>query len=331
MQVAQMMARFSTLSPVLLIASMIEAGGHGIVCRSNGTWVSQTEFRAQDDCRRLWTQIGVSEHDPESGTLTRGRGGSTQRWCFLGDSTMSRLYNAAQSQLQSPPGYDYSSALLAQHNETRGKCASWCGRMKVPMKEKCNYESKECSGCKGCDTGHWKLPVGPPKCQITRSKDRCSYHKYLKVHRPKHWVKPNLSIEGPYHYGLKHPGCIDSAEHPVECSGILASPTPELGQLTGRIEPGASARNVTLEYLPVNTARSVTVQTPGAATLQKVIGKYLATRQKDVCIFANIIHDEALQKAAIERGLCGLQTSQVRLGLGFSFVGLFERASRESD
>ena len=110
------------------------------------------------------------------------------------------------------------------------------------------------------------------------ARGRCSQLKHLgfSALQSNDWVKPNATMgEGPAMYGLEHPSCKD-------CSGCNSY---RLGL------------NQTLEYLAVEFARDVEMQTSMTKTTQETTALYLS-RLGDygtACVVNSGVHDLAIQ------------------------------------
>ena len=123
-----------------------------------------------------------------------------------------------------------------------------------------------------------------PGCKVLNSSGRCDMLAYLGFPRAAHWNPPQRSREGPgvSTYGSEHPFCITaSAKYAVKeaCDGH---------------EPGAIDM-VTVEYLPVQQARDVELQSPTTPTTQDTVAAYYEQQQQqDVCILNTGLHEADL-------------------------------------
>ena len=102
----------------------------------------------------------------------------------------------------------------------------------------------------------------------TRHSTRCGLATYLGAPRADNWTLPS-AVQGPVKYGLQHHFCAD-------CSGCDAS-------LTANVE-----------YIPVEFANDVEIQTNSLRTTQEVVGEYLSKNNKDVCFVSAGFHDLAI-------------------------------------
>ena len=101
-----------------------------------------------------------------------------------------------------------------------------------------------------------------------RHSTRCGLATYLGAPRADNWTLPS-AVQGPVHYGLQHHFCAD-------CSGCDAS------------------LRANVEYIPVEFANDVEIQTNSLRTTQQVVGEYLSKNNKDVCFVSAGIHDLAI-------------------------------------
>jgi len=112
------------------------------------------------------------------------------------------------------------------------------------------------------------------------SSDRCHLNDFFAFPKPNNWHKPSPH-EGPLAYGLAHTNCQDCPD----CHHVLQH----------GLRPNASS----VEYLSVEFARDVGIQTPTYSTTQEnLVHLYLTPRYKDldrVVLIVNVgTHDLAL-------------------------------------
>lgn len=110
---------------------------------------------------------------------------------------------------------------------------------------------------------------------VKRAPGRCNLLPYLGQKKRKKWTKPSKN-EGPHMYGLNHPFCTDCHE----CNSELY----DCGKHT-------------FEYISVEFARDVEIQTPTSNTTQETIAQYLQLKECDIfckCVVNSGIHDMAL-------------------------------------
>ena len=92
------------------------------------------------------------------------------------------------------------------------------------------------------------------------------------------WTPPK-STEGPVGYGKHRPGCRDCSDcQPYLCTG------------------GDTHQKQSLEFLPVEFARDVTLQTAAFNTSQEVVAEYLPEHPKDVCVVGAGLDDMKVVK-----------------------------------
>ena len=105
--------------------------------------------------------------------------------------------------------------------------------------------------------------------------ERCNVGQFLgmKTVPSENWSKPEYGKEGPLAFGLSNPGCAD-------CSSCTAW------------RNGEAAPSV--DYLPVEFARDVEIQTDATSTTQEAVGQYLARRGREICIVSAGVHDLAI-------------------------------------
>jgi len=111
---------------------------------------------------------------------------------------------------------------------------------------------------------------------------RCDLHKFFNVKPAANWSLPDIGKEGPHLFGKDHPGCTD-------CSGCNA-------WRSGETSPS-------VEYIPIEFARDVEIQTQSTRTTQETVSRYLAHRPRDICVVSAGIHDMAIPKITDEQFL----------------------------
>ena len=114
------------------------------------------------------------------------------------------------------------------------------------------------------------------RCSSTKTVKRCNQTSlYMGLTPPVRWARPNHSrMEGPFHYGLANPGCSDMR------SWWITIACPKAG-------PG-----VTIEYLGVEFARDVAMQSTVAPTTQESTAIYLRGRPPPSVVVFNVgLHD----------------------------------------
>lgn len=141
------------------------------------------------------------------------------------------------------------------------------------------------------DSTMWKLSqssgsavdFGAGPCTITPWLGTCSFAKYMgfTAVNETDWVYPSDNTLGPNIKMAVHPGC-------TGCSGC----PPSLRQ--------CSDPSKLLEYLPVEYARDVEVQTTNGtkvhmSTTQAHVGRYLTDHPRDLCVVNSGLHDAALK------------------------------------
>ncbi|XP_063405662.1 uncharacterized protein LOC134689619 [Mytilus trossulus] len=107
---------------------------------------------------------------------------------------------------------------------------------------------------------------------VKRAPGRCNLVPYLGQTKRKKWTKPS-KIEGPHMYGLNHSFFTD-------CYGCNS----ELFDCGKQY----------FEYISVEFARDVEIQTPTSYTTQGAISQYLQLNVYAVCVVNSGIHDMAL-------------------------------------
>jgi len=112
-----------------------------------------------------------------------------------------------------------------------------------------------------------------------RTKDRCMLMTYMNVEKKDAWIQPDAKfLQGPAHDGLGHPFCSDMYGW-------------------GPIMVGDGKRSI--EFLNVEFAQDVEIQTPTTSTTQETAALYLKNENKDdhVCVVNAGIHDQAILKS----------------------------------
>lgn len=111
--------------------------------------------------------------------------------------------------------------------------------------------------------------------RCSKSASRCNLDEYLGIQKSI-WIHPP-SMCGPVAYGLGHPWCTDCSG----CNAFLCGNTTH-----------------SVEYVPIEFACDVSMQSDIHTTTQSVISHYLRQRQtKQSCIVNVGLHDEMLRDA----------------------------------
>ena len=117
--------------------------------------------------------------------------------------------------------------------------------------------------------------------------DRCSWLQSFGIKPSKVWQKPDPKKEGPVAHGLKNPWCTD-------CSGCDSYVVfPKKDQLK-QIIPGTNS--ISMDYIAVEFARDVEMQSVFGNTTQKTLSKYLQSEHKtySLCVLNMGVHDQAI-------------------------------------
>ena len=115
-------------------------------------------------------------------------------------------------------------------------------------------------------------------CKSIKSSGRCDLIESLSLKRAPKWISP-VENEGPVHYGLNHPFCTD-------CSGC---------SMKICIGPRRSTNCIEQNYIPIEFAKDVEMQTTKSFTSQEMIAEYLSAQPAlDVCIVSTGMHDMAI-------------------------------------
>ncbi|XP_063404450.1 uncharacterized protein LOC134687921 [Mytilus trossulus] len=109
-------------------------------------------------------------------------------------------------------------------------------------------------------------------CKVQKQADRCNLISYLGQQRRSNWTKPS-SEEGPVGYGLTHPFCTD-------CSGCNSALF--------------SCGEIKTEYISVEYARDVEIQSTIGNTTQEVVSLYFNSNFTNVCVVNSGFHDMVL-------------------------------------
>lgn len=136
------------------------------------------------------------------------------------------------------------------------------------------------------------------KCSDKKKMGRCGNMEYLLGTKLLNWTAPNHSLlEGPFVYGLSNPGCTDMSSEGTQdvlCRG-------KLGNRTNKQETGYEWE---LEYLGVEFARDVEVQTDRIRTTQEAAAHYMCNRSapRPSAIVVNTgVHDVILLNHVLEK------------------------------
>ncbi|VDI31093.1 Hypothetical predicted protein [Mytilus galloprovincialis] len=109
-------------------------------------------------------------------------------------------------------------------------------------------------------------------CKVKKKAGRCNLISYLGQQKLSNWTKPS-SIEGPVWYGLTHPFCTD-------CSGCNSA----------LFHCGETK----IEYISVEYARDVEIQSTIGNTTQEAVSLYLNSSFTNVCVVNSGLHDMVL-------------------------------------
>ena len=150
------------------------------------------------------------------------------------------------------------------------------------------------------------------QCKLIKSYNHCGMDQFLGVDRSQTWTPPAAGVEGPVHFGTRHPGCVD-------CTSC--NPSRWLCKV--------SSHHKVAEYIPVHFSRSVEIQTDRLHTTQENVLAFLAGRKdpmRDMCVVSVGFHDLKISnptddvfasnaKSYVSR-LCAACRSLVWIGLG---------------
>ncbi len=116
------------------------------------------------------------------------------------------------------------------------------------------------------------------RCKSSISSGRCNLIKALGLTRATKWTAPSQN-EGPLHFGRKHPFCTDCSGCNMKlCVGPLKTPSC-----------------IQQNYIPIEFARDVEMQTKKSATTQEMLTEYLSkSPPSDVCVVSTGVHDMAI-------------------------------------
>ncbi|CAG2205017.1 unnamed protein product [Mytilus edulis] len=109
-------------------------------------------------------------------------------------------------------------------------------------------------------------------CKVRKQASRCSLISYFGQQKLYNWTKPS-SIEGPVWYGLTHPFCTDCSK----CNSALFH-----------------CGETKIEYISVEYARDVEIQSTIGNTTQEAVSLYLNSSFTNVCVVNSGIHDMML-------------------------------------
>ncbi|XP_052084424.1 uncharacterized protein LOC127721669 [Mytilus californianus] len=109
-------------------------------------------------------------------------------------------------------------------------------------------------------------------CNVLKQANRCNLISYLGQQRRSKWTKPS-STEGPYSYGLTHPFCTDCSG----CSSALYN-----------------CEDIKIEYISVEYARDVEIQSTTSNSTQGAVSLYLNSNFTNVCVVNSGLHDMIL-------------------------------------
>jgi hypothetical protein len=150
------------------------------------------------------------------------------------------------------------------------------------------------------------FPSSAPEFHVTSRRNPCQNLLYYELPPPNHdWVPPDPSKgEGPVQFGLENPYCMDCKK----CWNVLiesesayppsSSPRPTFPPSSTGIDAGTNAtfkeRHRTIEYLVVEYARDVSIQTLVTSTTQETAAYYLGLKRPDVCVVSVGLWDAAI-------------------------------------
>jgi hypothetical protein len=125
---------------------------------------------------------------------------------------------------------------------------------------------------------------------ITR-RNPCQNLLYYMLPPPRHsWQPPNVSLgEGPTGYGLEHPYCADCRN----CWNVLVEATFNDTSDTAVNNIGQPQQGY-VEYLVVEYARDVSVQTSITNTTQDTVSYHLRLKQPQVCVVSVGLFDATI-------------------------------------
>ncbi|CAG2217231.1 unnamed protein product [Mytilus edulis] len=122
--------------------------------------------------------------------------------------------------------------------------------------------------CIDCLWLYW----GKRPCKVQKQAGRCNLISYLGQQKRSNWTKPS-STEGPVGYGLTHPFCTD-------CSGCNSALF--------------NCGEIKTEYISVEYARDVEIQSTIGNTTQEAVSLYFNSNFTNVCVVNSGFHDMVL-------------------------------------
>ena len=128
---------------------------------------------------------------------------------------------------------------------------------------------------------------GEPLLSKIITTGRCNWLRSFGIKPSKVWRKPNPKKEGPALYGLENPWCTDCSG----CSSYVVFPKGK--KLKQKI---LGTHFLTMDYIAVEFARDVEMQSVYGNTTQETLSRYLQLQFKtySVCVLNEGIHDQRL-------------------------------------
>jgi len=197
-----------------------------------------------------------------------------QRWLFLGDSTMKRLfdYSILKTRLVHEPNLSFSNSKIDP-----------CWKV---------LEDKGLS------------------CNI-RNGQRCQLNDMFDLPPAKEWVRPKPDkFEGPTAYGLDNPGCSDCSG----CQSQFMHCEMDKPSSSTDNKYGVCDRNTLVYggYMAIEFARDVEIQTPRYSTTQENIASYLSVTWNKpgsplvqdwglpICVINSGSHDAKIRRITVD-------------------------------
>lgn len=123
--------------------------------------------------------------------------------------------------------------------------------------------------------------------KVTTRRHACQNLLYYGLSPPNYpWIPPNLSLgEGPTGYGLEHPYCADCQN----CWNILVDASnggksSTINDLSSNNAPQRQLQQRYIEYLVVEYARDVSLQSSITNTTQETVSYHLRLKTPQVCV-----------------------------------------------
>jgi hypothetical protein len=132
-----------------------------------------------------------------------------------------------------------------------------------------------------------KWPYQNATVNVSTRRNPCQNLLYYGLPPPRHsWQPPNASLgEGPTGYGLEHPYCADCRN----CWNVLLD-----ASVNDTVNNVATPNRRYVEYLVVEYARDVSVQTSITNTTQDTVSYYLRLKQPQVCVVSVGLYDATI-------------------------------------